>query len=245
MKHQRRLYTSLAFVLVAALLGVLSLATLGAQQPPHDSRTHGALPPEKIAPAPEVKATGRVLRADKFDKLDQSWKNQDHAPMPDQAGKWEAAAGKLIQNKTQGFGDNLAETSFLADVDTAGKSTVAVQVYPQGNQFAGLIFRASDRGYYVFTVYRGDTTVPVRRTLLRFDPQRGYTTLAEDSTGAGLALDRWQELRVELDGNRIQAYFDGQAVFDVRDGSLTRGSAGVTTLALGEMAFDNFTVAQP
>jgi hypothetical protein len=245
MKQQRRLYTALAFVLVAALLGVLSFATLGAQQPPYDPRRDGPLPPEQIAPAPEVKTTGRVVRADKFDKLEKGWKKDDQTLSPDQMGKWEVAHGKLLQNKSAGADEQYYRTDFIAEVDTAGQASVAVQIYPQGNELAGLIFRSNRRGYYVFNVYRDDSGAPLRRALVRVEPGVGTVTLAEDTQGAGYVMSRWQELRVQLDGDHIVTFFDGQQVFDVRDSTFAKGQAGVTTLAVGNMAFDNFTVEQP
>ena len=40
-------------------------------------------------------------------------------------------------------------------------------------------------------------------------------TLIGDTQGKGYELGRWQDLRVELDGDLITCFFDNQKVFEV------------------------------
>jgi hypothetical protein len=49
----------------------------------------------------------------------------------------------------------------------------------------------------------------------------------------------------KLNGDLITCYFEGQQVFEVHDKTYDSGKAGVYTIALGEVLFDNFTVLKP
>ena len=69
---------------------------------------------------------------------------------------------------------------------TGARATIAVQVYPQGNQSVGLVFRSSKSGYYLFRVFRNGNNSPEQRQLLRYDANNGkYTKLIGDATGKG------------------------------------------------------------
>ena len=88
--------------------------------------------------------------------------------------------------------------------------------------------------------------MPDHRQLLRYDTNTGlYAKLASDTQGKGYDLGRWQDLRVETDGDLITCFFENEKVFEVHDSQFTGGQAGVFTIAMGDVIFDNFTVALP
>ena len=151
----------------------------------------------------------------------------------------------LAQDMTNGIGADFAPVQYLAPRMLAGDGTISAQVFPQGNQVVGLVFRSTEAGQYLFLIHRDVPDAPVVAQLLRYETASGtFTTLGETTTGTGFQLGRWQELRVELNGATITAAFDGQQVFSVQDRTFTTGRAGVHTLALGEVLFDNFTIAK-
>lgn len=249
MNRQRPLVMALILLAVTLAAGGAYMFRANAQGQAADPAIRGAQLAADVAtptPPPAPGGLGRVQTYG-FDAQPSGWRALDTADMPDGYGVWTTRAGKLAENMTVSGSGGFDNTMYLAPVDTAGRASVSAQVYPQGNQVVGLVFRASDQGYYLFRVFRGDgAEMPVRRQLQRYDAATGiYTTLAEDRQGRGYALGKWQELRVDLDGDAITCSFDGERVFQVRDGQLAGGQAGVYTLALGEVFFDNFAVAQP
>jgi hypothetical protein len=248
MNNRRVWITLLAIVVVAVAAGGYLLRGTTAQDRPHDPATEGEQPAAEVtsAPAPQAAPSQNVALNESFDTFPASWKQFDLAAMPDQKGEWAAEAGKLAARAPSSGTQSFEESMLLAPADTSGRAELSVQVYPQGNQVVGLVFRSTDKGYYLFRVFREGESAGVKRMLQRYDAATGqYTTLAEDSQGQGYELGRWQNMSVELDGDHIVAFFEGQKVFDVRDGELAGGEAGVYALALGEVLFDNFTVLKP
>lgn len=247
MNRRRTLWAGLAaLALVVVVTGGFYMLQAGAQDRPYNTDTQGPRPAGEVlqAPTPQPEAQLQVVRSDNFDTLPKDWRTLDSSVLPDMKGVWTTESGKLV-SQAPVVGGDFEETMFLAPVDTSGRARVSAQVFPQGNLVVGLAFRASDGGYYLFRVFRGENT-PIRRHLQRFDAQTGtYVSILEDREGSGYELGRWQELRVELDGDLITCYFDGEKVFETRDSTLTGGEAGVYTLNVGEVMFDQFAVAKP
>jgi len=234
-----------------AAIGIYMFSAV-AQDRPHDPFTEGALPPAQVQPPPTtvpaaVPASALSnVQTESFDSLPSGWTAFDTAAMPDQKGSWASEAGKLVAKQPDSGQQSFEDSLFLAPLATGARANVAVQVYPQGNQVVGLVFRSSKSGYYLFRVFREGNNAPDRRQLQRYDASTGqYTTLASDTQGKGYELGKWQDLRVELEGDLIRCFFNDQKVFETHDGTFSAGQAGVYTLALGDVIFDNFSVAQP
>jgi hypothetical protein len=251
---QRQLRTALLVGVIAAFAAIgIYIFNAVAQDRPHDPFTEGALPPAQVQPPPPTAVPGAApgaalsnVHAESFDTLPTGWTTADTGAMPDQTGSWASAAGKLVAKQPDSGQQSFEESIFLNPLATGAHASVTVQVYPQGNQVVGLVFRASKRGYYLFRVFRDGNNAPERRQLQRYDATTGqYTTLVGDRQGKGYELGRWQDLRVDLDGEKITCFFDGAQVFAVQDAQFADGQAGVYTLALGDVIFDNFTVALP
>lgn len=247
---------------VLAMLGVLVLAVsfyftsagAGAEDRDWHPDLDGPRPPEEIPDAPPVtllSAQQPILVAT-FDEQPADWDLNQRTYFPYEFGVWESAAGKLVQSGSE-EGRSLVETFLIApaSLDTLGE--VAVQVFPQGNQVLGVVFGFTEDGYYTYRVYRQTAHNPqnpaVTHLLEYYDATTmEYRMLAEKTTADGLPGFRtgdWHELRVLLTGDRIQTAYAGEPVFDVEEPTIASGQVGVFTLAMGEVLFDNFTVAQP
>jgi len=251
--NKRQFRTALVVGVLAAFAAIgLVLFNAVAQDRPHDPFTEGALPPAQVQPAPTsvpVPAPNSALstvQTEGFDTLPAGWTAVELAAMPDQQGRWASEAGKLVAQSPDSGEQSFEDSIFLAPTATTGRATIAVQVYPQGNQVVGVVFRSTKNGYYLFRVFRDGNNAPERRQLQRYDAKTGlYTTLKADTQGKGYVLGQWQDLRVETDGDLITCFFNTEKVFEVHDAQFTGGQAGVYTLALGDVIFDNFTVALP
>ncbi len=252
--NTRQLRTALFVGLIAAFAAIgIYMFNAVAQDRPHDPFTEGALPPTQVPPPPAtIPAPAAApstalsnIQSESFDTLPSGWTSPDTAAMPDQKGGWASEAGKLVAKQPDSGQQSFDESIFLDPIATGARANVAVQVYPQGNQVVGIVFRSTKSGYYLFRVFRDGNNTPDHRQLQRYDASTGkYTTLIGDQ-GKGYALGSWQDLRVELNGDLITCFFQGEKVFEVHDSQFTSGQAGVYTLALGDVIFDNFTVALP
>jgi hypothetical protein len=242
---------------IAAFAAIgLYLFNAVAQDRPHDPFTEGALPADQVQPPPTSVPTNvpapapstalSTVQTEGFDTLPAGWAAADTDVMADQRGNWASEAGKLVAQQPESGQQSFEGSIFLAPTATAGRVNIAVQVYPQGNQVVGIVFRSTKNGYYLFRVFRDGNNAPERRQLQRYDAKTGlYTTLKADTQGKGYVLGQWQDLRVETDGDLITCFFNAEKVFEVHDAQFTGGQAGVYTLALGDVIFDNFTVALP
>lgn len=250
MKNRRRLVVGLGIVLLVGLFsGGLYFLRAGAENRPYDTAIQGPRPASQISAPPTATpgSSAQVVRSDTFAQLPSDWKAVDRSPFPDKKGVWSTENGSLAAIAPAAGGD-YEDTLYLAPVNTSGKTSISVQVFPQGNLVVGLAFRATDQGYYLFRVFSngGADKPPIHRQLQRYDAQTGtYVTLAEDRTGRGYDLGRWQQLRVDLDGDLITASFDGEQVFQVRDSTFASGDAGVYTLNVGDVLFNQFVVTKP
>jgi len=251
--NKRQLRTALLVGVIAAFAAIgIYMYNAVAQDRPHNPNTEGALPaaqvqpPPTTVPAPAPSTALSNVQTEGFDTLPASWTKLPMAAMPDQEGGWASEAGKLVAKEPEGGQQSFEDSVFLSPISTAARANIGVQVYPQGNQIVGIVFRSTKSGYYLFRVFRNDIDTTDHRQLLRYDAQTGqYTKLATDAKGKGYDLGRWQDLRVETDGDLITCYFENEKVFEVHDTQFTGGQAGVFTIAMGDVIFDNFTVATP
>ena len=251
--NKRQLRTALVVGVIAAFAAIgIYMFNAVAQDRPHDPFTEGALPANQVQPPPATAVPAAApstalsnIQTEGFDTLPAGWAADDKDVMVDQRGDWASESGKLVA-KAPPSGQSFEGSVFLAPIASAARAKIAVQVYPQGNEVVGIVFRSTKNGYYLFRVMRDGNNAPERRQLQRYDAKTGlYTTLIGDTQGKGYELGRWQDLRVETDGDLITCFFDNQKVFEVHDAQYTDGQAGVYTLAQGDVIFDNFTVATP
>ncbi len=246
-KSRLTLYSLLTFLAIGLAIGVYTFTTT-AQQGIVVQVVPEPLAADKIPEAPEVSlpaAKNSVVDSERFDVKPVDWTQIDTSIFPEYQAKWDVSANKLMVGMPLGSAPDGAEVIFLSNHKASEQSVVAAQFFPQGNQVIGLVFGSSDAGYYLFRVFADSSTLPHRRMLQRFDAKDGYTTIADDTKGAGYTYGQWQELRVERSGSTIVCWFAGEKVFEVEDSTLGAGVAGVYTLNMGDVYIDNFTVAQP
>lgn len=222
----------------------LFIATAAADNHSTEPQAQATKTDVQAAPQPALPPDAQVLEQQPFDAEPDEW-TAVQTGLPHEQPTWATTDGVLAQTTTASAGASFTPAMYLAPAAAAGDSLISTQIFPQGNQIAGLVFRASEAGFYLFAVYHTDEAAPVTAKLMRYDADTGfYTTLAETGAGQGFQRDRWQELRVDLRGTTITASFSGRQIFTVDDGTFTEGQAGIYTMAVGQMLFDNFIIAQ-
>ena len=103
-----------------------------------------------------------------------------------------------------------------------------------------MVARASEQGYYIFKLLPQGSTPAM--ALQRYDAaDQTFTSLATSQSG-GFELRRGYSLRLQVQGERLQAYLDGKLVLEAQDSSFTAGRAGVAGYAEGGLEFDQLTI---
>jgi hypothetical protein len=124
-------------------------------------------------------------------------------------------------------------TGVYADV------TATVRFKPvsgKDDQAAGIIFRVQDRdNYYIARANALEDNV----ILFRYASGK-RSTLKEGSVK--VPSGQWQELKVEVQGNRFRAYLNGQQVVEATDDAYPAGGIGLWTKADSVTWFDDFRV---
>lgn len=261
MRNPRYVATSIAVLLVAVLVGGFYLVSVGAEDRDWDPHVDGPRPASEIEDAPMIQLAAEqpvAMLATFNDQPDKEqppeWQRIQHdIVLPEEYGIWESDSGKLSQAGPVAGRDynSFAQTILLAPITLAEESVVSVHAFPQGNQVIGLVFGATDQGHYHYRIFRQSLTATdkpaINHKLEYYNMQTDeYRVLAESDQFDGFSLGAWQELRVELEGDTITCFFDGQQTVQVNDPELTPGGkAGVYTLARGNVLFDNFIIMQP
>ena len=117
--------------------------------------------------------------------------------------------------------------------------TASVRFKPvsgKDDQAAGIIFRVQDAGnYYILRANALENNV----LLFRF---AGGSRSSIKSGNAKVPSGRWQELKVEVEGNRFRGYLDGKLVVEATDDAYKAGGVGLWTKADSVTCFDDFRV---
>lgn len=117
--------------------------------------------------------------------------------------------------------------------------TVTVRFKPisgRADQAAGIIFRVQDKdNYYILRANALEDNVNF------YKYASGQRSGIKDGN-AKVASGQWQELRVEMIGNRMRGFLNGQMVNEATDDSYKAGKVGLWTKADSVTCFDDFQV---
>jgi hypothetical protein len=104
------------------------------------------------------------------------------------------------------------------------------------DQAAGILFRVQDRDNYY--IVRANA---LENNVMFFLYASGTRSILKRSP-AQVRTGQWQELKVEVVGNRFRAFLDGKFVAEVTDDSFRAGKVGLWTKADSVTGFDNVRV---
>jgi rhamnogalacturonan endolyase len=122
--------------------------------------------------------------------------------------------------------------------------TVSAKVRPLSlAESAGIVFRYhTNRHYYVFSITGGKRA----RLALKLPVEQKIRVVDWQELGAAdvtYDVRQYHELKVENDGPKIRAYFDGKLVIEASDSAILSGRAGIT--ANIPARFTDFVVSAP
>ena len=120
-----------------------------------------------------------------------------------------------------------------------GDVTVTLRFKPisgKTDQAAGIIARVQDRDdYYILRANALESNVNL------YKYAGGRRSGIKDGS-AKVAAGQWQELRLEVAGDRLRGFFNGQLVVEATDGTYKAGRVGLWTKADSVTCFDDVVV---
>ncbi len=229
----------LLFWFGVGMVGLLSctLPSAGQSTVPTSGPTTIPLAPILAPPPGEI-----VLQDDFSAPLGTIWALLDVEETPGQKALWYTQDGLLVQGGTN-LGDSVEPAYLMVQGGTDWTDyTVQVNIYVDTNDEVGLIFRASEAGFYRFRLRSEAFQAPYTAGLDRYQEQR-YEVLWHTS-GLGFPIRKWFTLRLEVRGDTFTISLDGKPVATVQDAAFPRGGIGFYAWAEGGVYFDNLVVTR-
>ncbi|WP_243373298.1 family 16 glycoside hydrolase [Geotalea sp. SG265] len=117
--------------------------------------------------------------------------------------------------------------------------TVTVKFKPisgSEDQAAGILFRIQDKdNYYILRANALENNVNIYR-------YKGGSRSAIKEGSIKVVSGKWQELRVEVKGNHIRGFLNGELAVEATDDSFKAGGVGLWTKADSVTCFDDYQV---
>lgn len=164
--------------------------------------------------------------------------------IPEDRALWGVLDGRLAQRGTVGTRSPKPNpiAAFAGPADQQDY-TITAQVYDQYNGTAGLIVRRTGDSFYRFRTTSALYEASPRYALELV--QGDKVTMIASAEGTGYPMREWVTLALKVSGSEITASMNGKTVLTATDATLASGQAGIYTLAMDEIFFDNVDVTQP
>ncbi|MDZ4721576.1 MAG: hypothetical protein SH847_24185 [Roseiflexaceae bacterium] len=207
-------------------------------------------PTPTIPPQPASVArlqSGATLFSDSFDTADslKNWQIVDvQQALPGEESVWKVVDGRLLQDRTaRAYNPDFRDTMAITGSPEWTNYTISSKVYDAASATLGLVVRRQGDSFYRFRMFADGTSGDQKLVLEKV--VGGVATELASSGGPGYAHNRWYTIAVSVSGPQIQATIDGALVLQATDSALTRGQAGLTTIAFGAVNFDDVMVTTP
>jgi hypothetical protein len=159
-----------------------------------------------------------------------------------EVGEWKVAEsdkGKALaqtaKNANSVFNVTLIEGTNAKDVTLTVRLKAIAGELDQGG---GLVWRAKDKKNYYLARYN-----PLEDNYRVYKVVDGKRTLFQNADIPH--TPGWHTLKVEMDGDHIECYYDGKKYMDVKDTVFTRaGKIGLWSKADAQSQFDDLTLEQ-
>lgn len=165
------------------------------------------------------------------------WQVVDTVSPLDGPSIWRILNGTISPLSDSSGIPNIYGSALITGDPTWKDYSVSVAAYNLSNDFAGVVARATDAGFYSFYVQPDGTVV-----IQRFDRQTEAITNLASAQIAPIAPGTWTTLSLRVQGNTLQASVDGTTVLETTDTTFANGQAGLYGAVLGGLEFDNFRV---
>ncbi len=202
--------------------------------------------PENWPPAPGLAPpSAALLFGTTFDSTNLSaWKSRPD-PNVEDAPTWTVVNGHL-QQAGDAMGEVTPDETVFQTGDPAWRNyTLEAQVSCVSGTAVGVVWRASEKGYYRFDLTMAQPHTNPKANLWRFDPATNLpvriASVPAEKFG-GYVQGKWYTIRVTTQGTRQQVWINDVPVLDVQDSTFAAGQVGLIATADRGAAFDNVRV---
>jgi hypothetical protein len=163
------------------------------------------------------------------------------AASADDKARWVVEEGTLVQRDTGAYRPSPHQAAVLAGDGSWSDVQVSVSFYGTASNSAGIIARRNGDSYYRYAIIPDVNGGRPKQALVK--AVDGVETTLVEVIDPGYTLDGWHTLSMRLQGGAITVTLDGVVVVDDVDSTpLPGGQAGIATLAIGGMIFDNLSI---
>lgn len=209
-----------------------------------------SFPPTPTIGAPPAAAPGLAgsgLAADSFDSGNSlaQWQVIDQeGALPEQRANWNVQDGALVQNGVGQLNDPVAQDT-MAVIGDANWADYVVQakVYDQNNGMFGLVARQQGNSFYRYRILADRIDATPKQVLEKVID--GVATPLVTLDSPGYKARAWHVIAMQVSGTQIRVTIDGKLVAEATDSALTHGKAGLYTLAVGGIRFDDVSIGAP
>ncbi len=204
-------------------------------------QTAGAVPTD--LPGSDEKFGGLLLDTSFEFPLDDSWTIVDEAPYSSRSSDWQVRDGELQQTENYyGFVGGMVNapgTYIITGAAHWSDCRIMIQLRSDDDDAIGVLFRYADEdNYYRFSM----------------DKERTYRRLIRKKNGVVMVLwedhvryrsGKFYDLRIDCQGNHLQAWLDENQLFDVTDATHPTGSVGLYCRANKAARFKHLRILAP
>lgn len=256
MKQQRLLIAITSGIAILIVLGVLGWGLGSRGQAQEEPVPTAILEYPEFPPTPTVgplptddpaALAGTVLFSDSFDSEASlnDWTFLDlEDVLPEMRSLWKIEDGHLVQDRTANAG-NPSPQGTLAVTGAASWTdyTITAKVYDLSNATFGLVARRDGDSFYRYRLVANDFEATPKQVIEKVID--GEATILAEIEAPGYEQRQWHTISLSVVGSTIQASLDGKLVAEATDDTLTSGQAGLSTVALGGIFFDDVRITAP
>jgi pectate lyase len=157
----------------------------------------------------------------------------------DHGGSWRG--GVTVESETVLVQSSLAGDSRYINGVVTEDQIVQARVRPTGfdgtDRWCGIAARYGDAGNFYYLSIRNTNQISLRRV-------SGGAITVLDSAPLTVSTGDWYTLRLEVVGNKLRGYMNGNLLVEATDSVLTKGQYAMVTYK-ATARYDDFTVLQP
>ena len=170
--------------------------------------------------------------------------------LADLSANWIVEDGRLVQDYASAARNpSTHAAAVLVEGGSYGDVAVRASFYDQFNGVAGLIARysgevGSEASYYRYTILKNEYEAEPKQVLEKVVD--GVATRLAEVKSAGFTPREWHVVELSVVGGQITVTLDGEVALQASDAQpLPAGTAGVHSLAIGDLLFDDLVVSRP
>jgi hypothetical protein len=164
--------------------------------------------------------------------------------LPEDQSVWKVEDGALAQDRTAHAGNPSTQETLAVTGDPKWTDyTITTKVYDQNNATFGLVVRRNGNSFYRYRALANPYPDAPKQVLEKV--VNGVATPLVKLDKPGYDQRTWHTVSMSVSGSHIRVTLDGTVVAEATDTTLANGQAGLYTLAIGGIRFDDVAITAP